>query len=50
VCCVVALSDFEELSAIAQRVVVMREGSVVRALGPDGLDPKSILEACYEHR
>jgi ABC-type sugar transport system ATPase subunit len=49
VCCVVALSDFEELSAIAQRVVVMREGTIVRALGPDESDPKSILEACYEH-
>jgi ABC-type sugar transport system ATPase subunit len=50
VCCVVALSDFEELSAIAQRVVVMREGRIVRALGPDDSDSKSIMEACYEHR
>jgi ABC-type sugar transport system ATPase subunit len=48
VCCLVALSDFEELAAIAQRVVVMREGRVIRALGPDESDPKSILEACYE--
>jgi ABC-type sugar transport system ATPase subunit len=47
-CCLVALSDFEELSAVAQRVVVVREGRVVRELGPEESDPKSILEACYE--
>jgi ABC-type sugar transport system ATPase subunit len=49
-CCLVALSDLEELSAIAHRVVVLREGRVVAELGPDRTDPQSILEACYEHR
>ena len=49
VCCVVSLSDVEELSGIAHRIVVLREGRVVRELGADESDPQSILEACYEH-
>ena len=49
-CCVVALSDLGELSSVAQRVVVLREGGVVAELGSDEIDPQTILEACYEHR
>jgi ABC-type sugar transport system ATPase subunit len=49
-CCVVALSDLAELSSIAHRVVVLREGRVVTELGADDTDPQTILEACYEHR
>jgi ABC-type sugar transport system ATPase subunit len=49
-CCVVALSDLAELSSIAHRVVVLREGRVVAQLGADETDPHTILEACYEHR
>jgi rhamnose transport system ATP-binding protein len=47
--CVVSLSDLEELATVAHRVVVLREGAVVRRLGPDEKDPQTILEACYEH-
>jgi ABC-type sugar transport system ATPase subunit len=49
-CCVVALSDLGELSSVADRVVVLREGRVVRRLSGDESDPQTILEACYEHR
>jgi ABC-type sugar transport system ATPase subunit len=49
-CCVVALSDLAELSSVAHRVVVLREGRVIAELGPDDTAPQTILEACYEHR
>jgi ABC-type sugar transport system ATPase subunit len=48
--CVVSLSDLEELSTVAHRVVVLREGAVVRELGPEDTEPRTILEACYDHR
>jgi ribose transport system ATP-binding protein len=48
--CIVSLSDLEELSTVAHRVVVLREGAVVRELGPDETEPRTILEACYDHR
>lgn len=46
--CVVSLSDLEELSLIADRVVVLREGSVAARLEGEGADQKAILEACYD--
>ena len=48
--CIVSLSDLEELSTVAHRVVVLREGAVVRELGPEETEPRTILEACYDHR
>ena len=48
--CIVSLSDLEELSTVAHRVVVLREGAVVRQLGPEETEPRTILEACYDHR
>jgi rhamnose transport system ATP-binding protein len=49
VCCVVAFSDIEELAAVVDRVVVLREGRVVRELGGADSNAKAILEACYGH-
>ena len=49
VCCVVAFSDVEELAAVVDRVVVLREGRVVRELGGADSNAKAILEACYGH-
>jgi ribose transport system ATP-binding protein len=49
-CGVVALSELAELSSVAHRVVVLREGRVIAELGPDDTAPQTILEACYEHR
>jgi ABC-type sugar transport system ATPase subunit len=48
--CVVSLSDLEELSTIAHRVVVLREGAVVRDLDGHETTPHAILEACYDDR
>jgi ABC-type sugar transport system ATPase subunit len=47
--CVVALSDVEELAAVVDRVVVLREGHVVRELAGADSNAKAILEACYGH-
>jgi rhamnose transport system ATP-binding protein len=49
VACVVALSDVDELAAVADRVVVLREGRVVRELSAAESNAKAILEACYGH-
>jgi len=47
--CVVALSDLDELAAVVDRVLVLREGRVVRELGAAESNAKAILEACYGH-
>ncbi len=47
--CVVSLSDLDELSLIADRVVVLREGAAVADLGGEETNQKTILEACYDH-
>ena len=47
--CVVALSDLDELAAVVDRVLVLREGRMVRELSAAESNAKGILEACYGH-
>ena len=47
--CVVALSDLDELAAVVDRVLVLREGRVVRELSAADSNAKAILEGCYGH-
>ncbi len=47
--CVVSLSDLEELAEVSDRVVVLREGSVVTTLTAEQTSQKTILEAFYDH-
>jgi ABC-type sugar transport system ATPase subunit len=47
--CVVSLSDLDELSLIADRIIVLREGAVVASLSGEETNQKTILEACYDH-
>ena len=47
--CVVSLSDLEELAEVSDRVLVLREGSVVTTLTAERTSQKTILEAFYDH-
>ena len=38
-------TDLEELIALADRIIVMREGRIDRELSPAGLDPEKLLAA-----
>ena len=43
----VASSDYEELTELCDRVVIVASGSVVSDLGRDALSKQNILNACY---
>ncbi|MGE0067671.1 MAG: ATP-binding cassette domain-containing protein, partial [Solirubrobacterales bacterium] len=47
--CVVSLSDLDELIEVSDRVIVLREGTVVTTLTAERLNPNTILEALYDH-
>ena len=42
-------SEFNELTAVCDRVVVMREGRLVAELTGDGITEEAMLDHCYAH-